>query len=182
MAQKPLKTNIEKLQNACLEHGACGIKGFGRLFRILDKDRSETIPLEEFTKAIQIYQLNFNPIEIKQIFEECDKDKNGILDYDEFLQLLRVYLSLKIIFLLKYLSLQPPMSKYRERIIHDVFSKLDKNEDGQITVADLKSLFDVRKNPKYINGEWTEEQCLQNFLRVFDTPSFVDEIVSSFNS
>ena len=90
MSKSSTDLNIEKLRKACLEHGACGIKGFGRLFRILDKDRSETIPLAEFTKAIHIYQLNFNAIEIKQIFDAFDKDKNGILDYEEFVELLRV--------------------------------------------------------------------------------------------
>ena len=70
------------------------------------------------------------------------------------------------------------MNKFREKLVNEAFCKLDKNSDGQITVEDLKDVFDYSKNSKYISGEWTPEQCLREFLRVFDTPSFKDEIVS----
>ena len=64
---------------------------------------------------------------------------------------------------------QPPMSEARKRLINQAFLKLDKTGDGVITVEDLKGVYNVKKHPKYLNGEWTEDQCLRVFLDSFDS-------------
>ena len=35
-------------------------------------------------------------------------------------------------------------------------------------MEDLKCIYSCKKNPKYLNGEWTEEQCLAQFLNQFE--------------
>lgn len=65
--------------------------------------------------------------------------------------------------------LQPPMSNARKNLINQAFMKLDKTGDGIITVEDLKGVYNVRKHKKYMNGEWTEEQVLRQFLDSFDS-------------
>lgn len=57
--------------------------------------------------------------------------------------------------------------------------KLDRTGDGQITVEDLKGVYNVKHHKKYLNGEWTEDQCLREFLDSFDTPNEKDGKVSS---
>lgn len=64
---------------------------------------------------------------------------------------------------------QPPMSAARKNLINQAFMKLDKTGDGVITVEDLKGVYNVKKHPKYLNGEWTEDQCLRVFLDSFDS-------------
>eukprot|EP00106_Octopus_bimaculoides_P020696 XP_014788138.1 PREDICTED: calcyphosin-like protein [Octopus bimaculoides] len=64
---------------------------------------------------------------------------------------------------------KPPMSQARINIIMQAFSKLDKTHDGIITIEDLKGVYNVKKHPKYLNGEYTEDQCLQLFLDSFDS-------------
>ena len=97
------------------------------------------------------------------MFDRFDKDGNGTLSFDEFLQALRV--SLLAVFSVYInqdalcavcvktfavffsrnvhtpthpLCPQPPMSKSRISIIEKAFAKLDKTGDGIITVEDLK--------------------------------------------
>lgn len=70
------------------------------------------------------------------------------------------------------------MNKSRINLIVQAYNKLDKNSDGKITVADLKGVYNVSKHPKYLNGEWTEEQILRKFLNTFDTKGQEDGIVS----
>ncbi len=93
------------------------------------------------------------------------------------------------------------MNKGRIDLILQAYTKLDKNGDGQITIHDLKGMYnfifqlkkrnkvleqkyyylgvyDVRKHPKYMNGEWTEEQILKKFLDTFDTKGSEDGVVS----
>lgn len=61
------------------------------------------------------------------------------------------------------------MNKHRKDLIFQAFQKLDKTGDGVITVEDLKGVYSVKKHPKYLNGEWTEDQCLRTFLDSFDS-------------
>ena len=61
------------------------------------------------------------------------------------------------------------MSNARKNLINQAFVKLDKTGDGIITVEDLKGVYNVKKHKKYMNGEWTEEQCLRQFLDSFDS-------------
>ena len=61
------------------------------------------------------------------------------------------------------------MNAGRKSLITQAFNKLDKTGDGLITVEDLKGVYNVKKHPKYSNGEWTEDQCLGQFLNSFDS-------------
>jgi len=60
------------------------------------------------------------------------------------------------------------MSQARKVLIMDAFKKLDRTGDGVVTVEDLKGVYNVTKHKKYLSGEWTEEQCLREFLDSFD--------------
>jgi calcyphosin len=79
-----------KLREECLKKGANGIKGIARLWKIIDDDNSKTLNLQEFQKGIMQYDLNFTKEEINQLFKEFDTNGNGLLDYNEFLDDLRV--------------------------------------------------------------------------------------------
>ena len=43
------------------------------------------------------------------------------------------------------------MSSIRLKLIKMAFDKLDRFRDEKITVDDLKSFYNVKKNPKYLN-------------------------------
>ena len=74
---------------------------------------------------------------------------------------------------------QPPMNNNRRALIIKAFKKLDKTCDGQVTVADLKGVYNVSRHPKYLSGEWNEHRCLQEFLECFDSPGDQDGVVSN---
>lgn len=69
------------------------------------------------------------------------------------------------------MALRPPMSETRVKVIEAAFKKMDKSGDGFITVDDLKRVYNVKKHPKYMSGEWDEDKVLKEYLRVFDTPN-----------
>ncbi|XP_065070277.1 calcyphosin-like protein isoform X2 [Rhopilema esculentum] len=152
---------VEKLRLACLSRGAGGIKGLGRVFRIMDDDGNRRLDLNEFKKGLREYGLILEPKEVKEMFDAFDKDHSGALDFDEFL-----------------ISLRPPMSKGRKNIIQLAFNKLDKTGDGLITIDDLRGVYNVKQHPKYKNGEWTEDQCFRKFLDSFDTPDDKDGTIT----
>jgi Ca2+-binding EF-hand superfamily protein len=60
------------------------------------------------------------------------------------------------------------MSNARKSLVVQAFQKLDKVEDGIITVEDLKGVYSVNKHPDFLNGKKTENELLKNFLSTFD--------------
>ena len=81
---------LQQLKSAVRARGATGIIGMGRAFRIIDDDGSKSVSLSEFKKAMSEYRMSLTDQQLNQIFNYFDKDKNGTLSYDEFIQALRV--------------------------------------------------------------------------------------------
>jgi hypothetical protein len=65
---------------------------------------------------------------------------------------------------------QPPMSKARTDLIMKAFRKLDRDGSGELTIDDLRGVYNATKHPKYLNGQWTEEQVLSEWLSSFAGP------------
>jgi len=58
----------------------------------MDDDRDRKLSLDEFRKGVEEYGLNFSRSEIDELFRLIDIDRNGNIDYEEFLRKLRVYI------------------------------------------------------------------------------------------
>lgn len=152
---------VEKLRCLCLARGVSGIKRFGKTFRIMDDDQSGQLDFNEFRKGINDYGLHLDPTDVKALFDEFDEDGSGHINFNEFLTKLR-----------------PPMTRVRKELIEQAYQKLDKTEDGVITVKDLVSEYDVRHHPQFINGDMTKKEVYQGFLSTFDAPESSDSQVT----
>jgi Ca2+-binding EF-hand superfamily protein len=53
-------------------------------------------------------------------------------------------------------------------MVMKAFHMLDKDNSGQLTVSDICGIYDVSKNPEFLEGRATKDQILTNFLNQFD--------------
>ena len=142
---------IVKLREALMKRGATAIKGIRRQFLIMDDDRSKSLSYEEFRKGIHDFGVSVSDEEAKEMFVAFDSQGDGSINFEEFLSKLR-----------------PPMSQSRIDVITKAFKKADRTGDGVINALDLKGAYNVKQHPKYKNGEWTETQCFNDFLKTFE--------------
>ena len=72
-----------------LQRGARSIIGIGRVFKIMDDNRSGTLDLAEFAKGCQESRLDFTNVDVQTLFSAFDKNGDGTIDYDEFLRVVK---------------------------------------------------------------------------------------------
>lgn len=93
----------------------------------------------EFTKAMQDYMLGFNDAEIALLFKAFDLDKSGLIEYDEFLRVIR-----------------GPMNAARTKWVDKAFAKLDKDGNGYVDINDITGVYSAKLHPDVKSGKKTE--------------------------
>eukprot|EP00953_Heterococcus_sp_UTEX-ZZ885_P034387 17813-Heterococcus_DN1.PRE.1 len=87
-----------------------------RVFEDLDRNNDNVLHKEEVAAALKAMQLPASPDHIKTIFESCDTNKDGNINYTEF---------------------ERYALKRREELAA-VFYSLDQNDDGFVTEDDIR--------------------------------------------
>lgn len=72
------------------------------------------------------------------------------------------------------------MSESRVRVIEAAFKKLDRSGDGVISIDDLRTVYSVKNNPRYKNGDESEDTILTKFLNNFEKEGTRDGVVSIY--
>ena len=89
--------------------------------------------------------------ELKMLFDVFDRDKNGTLDYDEFVR-----------------GVRGPMNAFRQSLVVQAFGKLDMDKSGVIDIDDIRDVYNAKQHPDVKSGKKTEEEVLLEFLDTFE--------------
>jgi calmodulin len=87
-------------------------------FQEFDKDGDGTITLDEAQEILH-EELGFNTEQTKQLINMCDKNKDGVLSYDEFVEF--------------FFKMKEKMSD-----LMGTFLEFDKDKDGYISIQEAK--------------------------------------------
>ena len=109
----------------------------------MDDNHSMSLDKYEFTKAMQDYMLGFSEGEIATLFRVFDYDRNGLIDYDEFLRTIR-----------------GPLSANRKSYITKAFNIMDKDGNGYLDINDIRGTYSAAFHPEVKARKKTEQQVL----------------------
>lgn len=111
----------------------------------------QTLTKQELKNGLSDWGLPLNIREVDAIFTFFDRDNSGLISFDEFLR-----------------GLRSPMSEKRQELVNLAFNVVDKTGDGQVTVEDLKGVYDCSGHPGIIDGSMTESDVLSHFVDTWD--------------
>eukprot|EP00471_Norrisiella_sphaerica_P002896 CAMPEP_0184480304 /NCGR_PEP_ID=MMETSP0113_2-20130426/1795_1 /TAXON_ID=91329 /ORGANISM="Norrisiella sphaerica, Strain BC52" /LENGTH=480 /DNA_ID=CAMNT_0026858691 /DNA_START=32 /DNA_END=1471 /DNA_ORIENTATION=- len=158
----PLIEALEILKSKLIKRsGLRGLTSIARVFRIMNDNFDGFLSSQEFSKGLKDMGVDLNQNEQKILFNAFDKDGNGKLSYNEFVQAL--------------------IGKANERrlvLIDKAFSLMDKTGDGKITVDDLKGVYVPESDPETLDGKKNKFQVLSEFLGHFEASGKKDGVVT----
>jgi Ca2+-binding EF-hand superfamily protein len=142
---------LEKLRQSLKRHGARGIAGLGRKFKIIDDNNNGQLEFVEFKKACKEHMFDWSEAEVRELFDHFDRDKSGSIDYDEFL-----------------VGVRGKLNDRRYQLVLLAFSVLDRDKSGIVEVNDIMEVYDASQHPDVIAGRKTKGEVFREFLDTFD--------------
>lgn len=112
------------------------------------------IDKDEFLSGLRDIGIIFPKIDSEILVQFFDKDIDGSVNFEDFLILIR-----------------GKMNEDRQKVVDNAFYKFDKEKCNLINIRDLRGVFNASNHPKVINGEITEDQVFDMFLRNFNDPT-----------
>ena len=131
-------------------------KEFVKMFKSLDQNSDGILSLDEIKQGIDKCNLGEKGENITKLFEEMDVDKNGLINYTEFISALMDYQKIKEKHLLECFNKYD--SDYSGKISFDEFCKIIKpqNEEEKKELKELYSKFDTDKDGEISLKEFRE--------------------------
>jgi len=146
-----VEATLATLREQLKKHGANGIFGLARKFKIMDDDNTKQITYPEFSKAMRETEVFLDEAAQRQLFKYFDYDGDGTLSYDEFL-----------------VGVRGELDERRKALVDQAFAIIDKDGNGLLELSDIMSSYDASKHPDVISGKKTKNEVFREFLDNFD--------------
>jgi Ca2+-binding EF-hand superfamily protein len=142
---------LKDLKDSLYQHGARGIVGLGRKFRIMDDDGSNTLDYDEFRKCLAEHAFDLSDTQQRKIFKHFDQDNSGSISYDEFL-----------------VGIRGQLNERRKSLVLLAFNVLDLDKSGIITLDEIVKCYNCDKHPEVLSGKKSKGEVFREFLDTFD--------------
>ncbi|KAH9133797.1 hypothetical protein LEN26_007000 [Aphanomyces euteiches] len=146
------KRVFDRIKASLLKRGGShGIHGISRMMRIMDNSGDKKLSRDEFRFGLRDFGVDVTEAELDSLIQAFDCDQDGFISFDEFL-----------------VALRGDINPARLSMIEMAFQKLDRTHDGQVTIDDLRNVYDVSKHPEFIQGIKSKDVILAEFLSQWD--------------
>ena len=106
----------------------------------MDDDNSKSLDREEFKKAMRDYKVDLTEEHLAIVFNAFDLNRDGTIDYDEFLRMIR-----------------GDLNPARLALVKRAFVKLDRDGSGVVDINDIRGVYNGSKHPDVISGKKSED-------------------------
>jgi Ca2+-binding EF-hand superfamily protein len=130
---------IKLFRDKIKSRGARGIIGLQKLFAIMDDDGSKSVSLYEFSKVCKDFKVGINEENVPLIFDIFDHNKDGTLNFDEFLYAIR-----------------GEMNDFRKALVEKAYRVIDRDGSGYLDIEDIKDHYNASRHPDVMQGRKTE--------------------------
>ena len=113
-------------------------------------DGKNRVSLTDFFGALASYGLSISKEDSIILIKHLNKDVSDYLNFDEFL-----------------FSIRGKPNEERQSVIDLVYYKFDKNRTGYADATELRKVFNCVKHPRYLMGEFSEDQIFYIYLKNF---------------
>jgi len=144
---------ILALRNQLFDKGMTNVASLRKIFRMEDWTGDGMLNRDEFEHAMHKCGIFLTASEISAVMRAWDRNGDGRIDYDQWLD-----------------SLRGSLNKRRYRMVDLVYSKLKERAEpfgGKVTFKFVQSEFRVKLHPRVQTGFMEEEECLRQFIDGF---------------
>ena len=142
----PIDKLILRIRNILTKKGISNlIKMEGRC-RELDENNEQELDIKMFKQVCEEFEFGLSQEEIEELFISFDKEERGMVNYDDFIRILRGELNEK-----------------RLELVQNVFKHLDIDNKGELTINELLSLYNPKQSLEYVEQKKSEEEAMKIF-------------------
>ena len=105
----------------------------------MDDNNSKTLDREEFRKALRDFKIDVPDDQILVVFNAFDLNRDGTIDYNEFLRIVR-----------------GDLSSARLPFVKRAYQKLDRDGSGIVDINDIREVYNASKHPDVLSGKKTD--------------------------
>ena len=144
--------SITKLKNILYSKGSHFIFSFLRKLSLYDFNHSCMISLENFLYISSSFNINIPYEELQLIFNFFDKENKGLINYNNLI-----------------LTTLGKISPNREAAIKNFYEKFNKDNNGNVSLSEIKLLFNANKHPDVLGGKKSRGEVYGEFLEDIET-------------
>ena len=137
---------ILNIRNKLAKQGLLNLINIETRCRELDEENTQELDIKLFTKICTEFNFGLNNEEIEELFVSFDKDERGMINYDDFIRVLR-----------------GELNENRKQLIQNVFKHLDINEKGYLTIEELLNLYQAKSSFEFLEEKKSEQEAFEIF-------------------
>ena len=137
---------IFRIRNILTKNGLKNLINMERRFRELDENNEQELDIKMFNQICREFDFGLTNEEIEELFISFDKEERGMVNYDDFIRILRGELNEK-----------------RKELIHNIFKHLDIDNKGELPIEELLSIYNPRPSLECKEQKKSEEEAMRIF-------------------